>query len=286
MAGGLSVELAANSAVRSELMVALEVEERPELGLPLVRLASAIEPEWLFDLAGAELSERLAVEWNRQAERVESLSALLYQDLVIEESRGAAPPEEAARLLARKAIEAGPGRFIDAGKLSALRLRWNFAAEHSGLPRLDDEMLARVFEQLAHGLRSFAELERACRDSAFEQGLFAALDPGQRRMLDEVAPDRIQLPGGRRAPVEYREGQPPVVASRLQDFFGMKATPRVARGQVAVTVELLAPSRRPVQVTQDLEGFWVRHYPQIRRELMRRYPRHAWPENPYNVFNE
>lgn len=286
MAGGISVEQAGNSTVKGELMVVLEVEERPEQGLPLARLVSEIEPEWLFDIEGAELSERVTVEWNRQAERVEALSAVLYEDLVIEESRTATPPEEAARLLAQKALEAGVERFAGAGKVAALKSRWNFAAAHGDLPAFDDGLVQTAIERLSAGLKSFAELERAARDGGLEQALLSLLNVRQRRALDEIAPERIQLPGGRRAPVIYREGQPPAVASRLQDFFGMKSTPRVARGQVAVTVELLAPSRRPVQVTQDLEGFWTRHYPQIRRELMRRYPRHAWPENPYNVFNE
>lgn len=286
MTGGLGLEQAANSTVGEELMVALEVEERPEQGAPLVRLASAIEAEWLFDLEGAELSERVTVEWNRQGERVEAVAAILFEDLAIEESRGAAAPEEAARLLAEKALEAGLSRFADGAKVDALRRRWSFAGGFAALPAFDDDLLRAALEQLAYGLRSFAELERATRDGGLERALLGRLDAGQRRALDEVAPERIQLPGGRRAPVDYREGQPPAVASRLQDFFGMKATPRVARGEVAVTVELLAPSRRPVQVTQDLEGFWVRHYPGIRKELMRRYPRHAWPENPYNVFNE
>jgi ATP-dependent helicase HrpB len=183
-------------------------------------------------------------------------------------------------------MEIGLARFADAEKLAALRNRWNFAAGHEGLPPFDDGLLSAAIERLSLGLKSFAELERVARDGGLEQALLGTLDGKQRRALDEVAPERIHLPSGRRAAVEYRDGQRPAVASRLQDFFGMKATPRVARGQVAVTVELLAPSRRPVQVTQDLEGFWTRHYPQIRKELMRRYPRHAWPENPYNVFNE
>jgi ATP-dependent helicase HrpB len=286
MAGGISVEQAGNSTVQGELLVVLEVEDRPEQGLPLARLVSEIEPEWLFDIEGAELSERVTVEWNRQAERVDALSAVLYADLVIEESRTPAPAEEAARLLMQKALEAGVGRFAGAEKLAALQNRWNFAAAFADLPAFDDSLVAAALERLSAGLRSFAELERATRDGGLEQALLALLDRRQRQALDEIAPERIQLPGGRRAPVVYRPGQAPAVASRLQDFFGMKSTPRVAHGQVAVTVELLAPSRRPVQVTQDLEGFWTRHYPQIRRELMRRYPRHAWPENPYNVFNE
>ena len=82
------------------------------------------------------------------------------------------------------------------------------------------------------------------------------------------------------AKVTYLDGQPPSVASRLQDFFGMRETPRVAGGRVNVVVHLLAPNYRPVQMTQDLAGFWERLYPQVRKELSRRYPRHSWPENP------
>ena len=75
-------------------------------------------------------------------------------------------------------------------------------------------------------------------------------------------------------------GQSPWIESRLQDFFGMRETPKIARGQVPVLVHLLAPNRRPVQVTADLAGFWERLYPQVRKELSRRYPKHAWPEKP------
>ena len=75
----------------------------------------------------------------------------------------------------------------------------------------------------------------------------------------------------------------PSVASRLQDFFGMREGPRVAAGRVALVLRLLAPSQRPVQVTSDLAGFWQRHYKQVRRELSRRYPRHPWPEDPLNI---
>jgi ATP-dependent helicase HrpB len=99
-------------------------------------------------------------------------------------------------------------------------------------------------------------------------------------LLDEIAPTHVTLPSGRRAKIEYQEGQPPSVASRLQDFFGMKQSPAVARGTVPLTVKLLAPNQRPVQVTTDLVSFWKNLYPQVRRELSRRYPRHPWPEVP------
>jgi len=90
----------------------------------------------------------------------------------------------------------------------------------------------------------------------------------------------VTLPGGRTTRIHYEAGKPPWVESRLQDFFGMAAGPAAAGGRVPLVLHLLAPNQRAVQVTTDLAGFWDRHYPGIRRELMRRYPRHAWPEDP------
>ena len=110
--------------------------------------------------------------------------------------------------------------------------------------------------------------------------LLSDLPPNQHNLLNQLAPEKIQLPNGRMAKVQYVDGQPPAVASRLQDFFGMRETPRVAGGRVNVVVHLLAPNYRPVQMTQDLAGFWERLYPQVRKELGRKYPRHSWPENP------
>jgi hypothetical protein len=114
--------------------------------------------------------------------------------------------------------------------------------------------------------KSFAELEAAACG-----GLLRALEqqipPPARRLLQEVAPERIRLPGGRQVRVNYESQQPPWIASRLQDFFGMRETPTVARGAVPVVVRLLAPNQRPVQMTSDLAGFWQRLYPQVRKEL-------------------
>ena len=87
------------------------------------------------------------------------------------------------------------------------------------------------------------------------------------------------MPGGREVKVHYESDRPPWIESRLQDFFGMKVGPAVARGRVPLVVHLLAPNGRAVQVTQDLAGFWRQHYPALRRELGRRYPRHPWPED-------
>jgi len=100
------------------------------------------------------------------------------------------------------------------------------------------------------------------------------------RRLNEIAPARIRLQNGRQTKVHYERGKPPWIASRLQDFFGMRDTPRIGVERTPVVVHLLAPNQRPVQTTTDLAGFWERLYPQVRRELMRRYPKHPWPERP------
>jgi ATP-dependent helicase HrpB len=123
-------------------------------------------------------------------------------------------------------------------------------------------------------------LESAARGGGLLTALERQMPPAARRLLDEIAPERLRLSRGRHTRVHYEAGQPPWVASRLQDFFGMSRTPAVARGAVPLVVRLLAPSQRPVQVTSDLAGFWQRLYPQLRKELARRYPKHAWPEDP------
>ena len=241
---------------RHEFVVAIDIEERRDRGLPLVRLAAPIEAEWLLDRA----VERTTIEWNRSAERVEQVTALMYDQLVIDETRGPAPDsEETARLLAEKALETDIGNFVDRDALEDLRARAAFAG--IGID------VAAGLEELCRGRSSFAELASA--------GLLTALRPAR---LDQIAPERLRLPGGRQVRVHYENGKPPWIESRMQDFFGMHETPRIAG--VPVVVHLLAPNRRPVQVTTDLAGFWGRLYPQVRRELSRRYPKHPWPEHP------
>jgi ATP-dependent helicase HrpB len=279
LAAGGSAVLSEDSVVRNqEFLVTVDIEERRERGLPLVRLASGIEPDWLLDLFPDRVTERESLEWNRASERVESASALLYDGLVIDETRARpAQGEAASRLLAAKAIEVGIARFTDADELNRFLDRVRFVSQHAALAPLGDEDIRAALESLCPDLASFAELEDRAR-----RGLLAALrqrlGAAGARLLDVSAPERIRLPGGRAVKVEYPAGQPPWIASRLQDFFGMRETPQLAG--VPVVVHLLAPNHRPVQMTSDLAGFWERLYPQVRRELMRRYPKHAWPERP------
>lgn len=283
LASGGSAALPAESAVRgSDWMVAVDIEDRPERGLPLVRLASPIRPEWLLDLFPDRVVARESLGWNRTANRVEPASALLYDSLTIEESGSGSPNREgAAALLAEKAMEAGLNRFADASGVEEFLARLEFVSRHSSVTVLGEEDVRAALASLCKGLSSFADLEAAARSGGLMRALRRRLTAEEFRLLEELAPERVRLPSGRQARVHYPRGQAPWVASRLQDFFGLRETPRVAAGKVPLVVHLLAPNQRPVQTTIDLSGFWERLYPQVRRELSRRYPKHSWPEDPY-----
>ena len=251
-----------------EFLIAIDAEDRKENALPLVRMTARVEPEWLLDLFPDRVKESSDVVWNRSSERVELVSALLYGKLVIEDSRGAAPDNVAAELLAQKAIETGIEHFVDKDLLEIYLARLSFAG-------FEAPNLSQAVRDMSLGLHSFAELRGSSK------GFFFLLDQQYNStLLNEFAPLSVPLKGGRQAKVHYEIGSPPWIASRLQDFFGMQETPMIGRGRTPLVVHLLAPNHRAVQTTTDLAGFWERLYPQVRKELMRRYPRHAWPERP------
>ncbi len=245
-----------------------------------VRIASAVTQEMLLDLFPERLRYEDALSWNAQAERVEATERLLYENLVLEEVRAARPdPEQVAARLAAEALARGARTFADAGTVDRILARLAFAAAHApdaGLAPPSEADLAAALRDLCTGRRSFAEL----READLPGALLARLDARARAALERLAPDRVTLPGGRSTRIHYEAGKPPWAESRLQDFFGMASGPAIAGGRVPLVLHLLAPNQRAVQVTTDLAGFWDRHYPALRRELSRRYPRHAWPEDP------
>ncbi len=274
LAGGGSARLDPASVVReAPLLVALDAAEparrppasrrarRARGGEVRVRLASAVTQEMLLDLFPGALRYEEAVSWNAQAERVEATERLLYEDLMLEESRAARPdPAQVSARLAEEALARGARAFAPEGALDQLAARLAFAAVHApeaGLAPPAEADLAGALRQAAEGRRSFAEL----READLPGLLLGRLEPRARAALERLAPERLTLPGGRGVRVHYEPGRPPWVESRLQDFFGMAQGPAVAGGRVALVLHLLAPNGRAQQVTTDLAGFWDRHYP-------------------------
>jgi ATP-dependent helicase HrpB len=284
-AGGGSGTLAASSAViDAELVVAVDVADtsaRGQASRVQIRRASAIEASWLLDLYLDRIAERDELVWNAARQRVERVVQLTYDGLAIDEQRDVESARRAgpaaAAVLAREALAAGIEQFVDADALAKWRARVAFVARlapSSGLTAPTDDALAQVIARACEGAISFDELRKL--------GLLDLLDAqlGEHRALvDRLAPTHLKLPR-RRVPIHYELDQPPWIASRMQDFFGLARAPVVGDGRVPLVLHLLAPNQRPVQVTTDLPGFWIKHYPALRKQLMRRYPKHAWPENP------
>jgi ATP-dependent helicase HrpB len=283
--GGTAVLSEQSVVAEVDLVVAVDVEERTDgrQSRTLVRVASAVEADDLLDLFTDAIKDTTEVALVGSSGRVEVVRRLSYDGLVLEESRGpTSDPELVARALADAALAKGVRTFAKGDELDRLRARLAFlagACPELELPAIDDAALERELVALCRGRRSLAELE----DADFAGAVRARLAPAQQRALAEHAPDSVTLPGGRRARVDYPPDGPPCVASRLQDFFGMAEGPRVANGRVPLVLHLLAPNQRAVQVTTDLAGFWARHYPAIAKELRRRYPRHAWPDDPLHA---
>jgi len=132
---------------------------------------------------------------------------------------------------------------------------------------------AQLIEAACAGKRAVDEIKPA---EAIRAQLQYPLD----RLLDEHASETIEMPSGKRIHLKYEIGRPPILAARLQEFFGWRQTPRLAAGRAPVLLEILGPNYRPVQVTDDLASFWKNTYAQVRKDLRRRYPKHSWPEEP------
>jgi ATP-dependent helicase HrpB len=283
MVGGRGVRLAPSSAVRSApLFLAVDVDQGTSEAL--VWKASAVQREWL---PAEHLSERTEVEFDHDARRVVARRRLYWEDLLVEETPEALPDsEEVARILAAAASESFAMVFpaddpATADYVNRVRCLAQWMPE-LGLPALDDEGLRSLLPTVVQGCRSFEDIRKA----SWLDAIRGLLTPEQWQAVEREAPARIQVPSGSWIKLHYEFGKTPILAVRIQEVFGLLETPRVARGRVAVLLHLLAPNMRPQQVTDDLASFWKTTYHQVRKDLRSRYPKHAWPEDPYQAIAE
>lgn len=160
------------------------------------------------------------------------------------------------------------------------RLAFLHHADPEGWPDVSEAALLDGLESwllpFVEGMRSLEDLRRL----ALDQVLWTHVGWERRTRLDELAPTHLEVPSGSRIPVDYSDAEAPALAVRLQEIFGWTRTPRIAGGRVAVTLRLLSPAQRPVQVTRDLESFWEAGYFEVKKDLKGRYPKHYWPEDP------
>ena len=280
MLGGRGVRLTRASAVRdAPLFVCVNLSETGK-SESLVHLASAVEREWL---PMEDLEVSVEVEFDPRRERVVAIKRTRLEDLILDESPTNIPASvDPAPLLARAAAEHLERTLSLDEEASHFLARLNFLRQwmpELELPDLGDDPLRGLLPWLAIGRQSFDELRRA----PVLPALKAMLTPAQLAALDRDAPERLRVPSGSLLPLRYEPGQPPILAVKIQEMFGLRETPRVAGGRVPVLLHLLAPNMRPQQVTADLASFWKNGYPVVRKELRRRYSKHPWPEDPLSA---
>ena len=281
---GGGARLSPGSTVRdSRLLVGVAAEDNPSRGDAAfsaeVRVAVGIEPELLLAAPPDFLKESAETVWDGEGERVVCRSRLSYGGLLLEETPAEGDPDEVARVLTGALTDRWPKPFPDDEPLRQYAARVDFLRRlgvEAEFPDLPGAGFQDFLQSICRGKRSFAEIAR----SSLERYVDEALEPAQQSRLDRLAPERIPIGSGRRVAVNYETGAAPWIGAKLQEFFGTARTPALADGKVPLVVHLQAPSGRALQVTTDLAGFWEREYPKLRRAYMRRYPRHAWPEDP------
>jgi ATP-dependent helicase HrpB len=290
MVGGRGVRLAKESGVRNaEIFIAVEADagRRGLHSKALVRKASAVSVKMLED----EFPDLVEVEegavFDEKKRAVVGVRRTNYQDLLLEERTGVRVDSSVvSAVLAEQAARNFDEIFKPDKPARQLRARLMFLKrvlpEESWLD-VSDTGLKAWLPELCAGNSRFSELERIDWVKEIKNRLAYKLQ----NALDQEAPEKIRVPSGSLIRLDYlpaagAEGSP-VLAVKLQECFGLKDTPRVARGRVAVLMHLLAPNRRPVQVTTDLKNFWNQTYQEVRKELRARYPKHPWPEDPWTA---
>lgn len=221
------------------------------------------------------------VEWNERSRSVKAHTQTRLGAIVLNESAIVVPDgTTASRILIDVVRREGLDALPWSDGTVKLRQRVAFLhSRHSDWPDLSNEsLIGSLDEWLAPVLAGRTSLRDTAK--ALDEAISVMLDWQQRASLDRLAPTHYVAPTGSRIQIDYGETRTPSVAIRLQEMFGVRTQPKIDDDQVALTLHLLSPARRPVQVTQDIAGFWSGSYFAVRKELRGRYPKHVWPEDP------
>jgi ATP-dependent helicase HrpB len=250
-------------------------------------LAAPLAKEALISLFAARLKREDKVSWEEQSGTVKAQRLLRLDELILETSPLAKPAAEAVlaalfsgiRTLGLAALPwSDKARELQA-RLISMRL-WQ---PHAGWPEVSDESLLETLDQwlppYLTGMRSAEHLKKLDLFAI----LAAKLDWQQQRRLDREAPTHLTVPSGSKVRLRYTPGEPPVLAVRLQEMFGLADTPKICHNTAPVLLHLLSPAQRPMQITQDLRGFWEGAYHEVKKELRGRYPKHHWPDDPWQA---
>jgi ATP-dependent helicase HrpB len=247
-------------------------------------LAAPLDRAELEEGFADRIEARETLRWDEREQAVQALRETRLGAIVLARGRMEdAPAEALARGMAEGVRAMGLSCLEWTSAAVALRQRVAFLARHDpqgGWPGMsDEELLASLEDWLGPDLAGCTRRAHLARVDV-HGALMRRVDWRLRRRLDEEAPTHVQVPTGSRIPVDYADPAEPALEVRLQEMFGAPMGPRICGGRVALTLRLLSPAGRPIQVTRDLAGFWAGSYADVRREMRGRYPRHPWPDDP------
>lgn len=286
LANGRMAKLFDDSALFGEpWLVANEL--RYEAKDALIQRAAPLDEKVLRGEFPERFISEDAVRWDASRRALVAQRESRFDQIVLESKpAGRVDPERAAAALTDAVRELGLSALTWSESLQQWRERvlclreWMPELE---LPDLsDDALLANLEEWLLPAFSGKTRLD-ALDEEALAGALKSSLDWPLRQRIEQLAPTRITVPSGMERRIEYTHGQAPVLAVKLQELFGLADTPRIADGRIPLTLHLLSPGGRPLQVTQDLRGFWERTYPEVKKEMKGRYPRHPWPDDPWTA---
>lgn len=286
MVSGRGAMLESSDALaKSEFIVCCELDDR--LGNAKVFLASPIERDEVEELFASKISEKELCKWDKRTDSVKSviqrtLGAIVLNEKPLKSGGGDEVVKAVIDGIKSKGVENMP--CWTKANLQ-LKERVNFVYRHiresdSTWPELTDETILKNLEGFVGGVTKWKDLESIDLFSVID---FILMSSGHdRRELDRLAPERIEVPSGSHMLIHY-EGDEPMVEVRLQECFGLFETPKVMNGKVSVVMTLLSPAQRPIQITKDLAFFWKEGYPLVRKDMRGRYPKHYWPDDPFTA---
>lgn len=286
LSGGKGAQLSPQSSLQGEPWLVI-ADLRQSARDSLILRAAPLSPEVLDEVFPKRFRRVRSLAFNPATGAVECREESRFAELLLSSRPLPAPRDaETARCLLQGVLDLGLACLPWSDRARALVARVRFlrkACPELGLPDFTDAaLLATLEDWLAPMLEGYARLADLTAN-LLEQALLNQIDHAQRRALGTHAPEELLVPSGQHRALSYGDEDAPVLAVKLQELFGLADTPQVAMGRVPVVLHLLSPRQIPIQVTRDLRSFWSRTYPEVRKELKGRYPRHPWPEDPWTA---
>jgi ATP-dependent helicase HrpB len=266
---------------QSEWIVVSDVHDRGREAY--IYQAAPVRFEEIETIFAEQVEVRDSVRWNAEAARVEATRGRFLEALVLATAPLQDPPADRVAEALLEGVRLSELRALPWSKATRQlrdRLRFMHAADPEAWPDVGDPVLLASLPDwlgpFVGGMRRLEDLGRLDLAQVLWTHVGWTLQP----RLDELAPTHLEVPSGSRIPIDYSDPEAPALAARLQELFGWTETPRIGGGRIPVTIQLLSPAQRPVQVTTDLRSFWSKTYFDVKKELKGRYPKHYWPDDP------